>query len=96
MTTRTGSRLTARERAHRPGTGRLRRLGDEGGGAGRSDGPPRQAWRTRRKYLRGDIDVDELGRRVRARYGVCLIQFVCTLALPSSMTVFPYCLPLSC
>ena len=63
MATRTRSRLTARERAASvvEATHSAELEGLTVSPASLADA---------QEYVRGDIDVDELGRRVRARYGV--------------------------
>jgi hypothetical protein len=63
MATRTRSRLTADERAAAvaEATHSAALEGLTVSAATLADGE---------QYVRGDIDVDELGRRVRARYGV--------------------------
>ena len=63
MATRTGSRLTAGERA-----ASVAEATQSAELAGLTVSPASLA--DAQEYVRGDIDVDELGRRVRARYGV--------------------------
>ena len=63
MATRTRSRLTARERA-----ASVAEATHSAGLEGLTVSPASLA--DAQEYVRGDIDVDELGRRVRARYGV--------------------------